>query len=87
MSPARTKAAFDRVASVPAPPAQVLPAPAAAPAMRKYTVKLTAADADRFDELVLLARRRSGRRIEKSDLIRGLIRAASTYPELLDRLT
>jgi 3-oxoacyl-ACP reductase-like protein len=83
----RTKTAFDRAAAAPPPPAQVLPAPPAAPATRKYTVRLDAADADRFDELVLLARRRSGRRVEKSDLIRGLIRTATTYPELLDRLT
>lgn len=52
----------------------------------KFTVLLEAADAEAFDELALAARRRTGRRIGKGELVRALIRLADSRPGLLDDL-
>lgn len=77
--------AFDRISAVPPPPAEVAAAPAVH-GTRKYTVRLDVDEADRFDQLMLEARRRSGRLVEKSDLVRALIDLATRDEALLDRL-
>lgn len=79
----RSRSAFERTAATPPPPAVAAPA---AVETRKYTVLLDLADAERFDALLLDARRRTGRHIGKSDLVRALIEHASADRSLLDRL-
>lgn len=55
--------------------APAIPSPAAdaRPRRSKFTVNLSAHDAEDFDALVLTARRTLGRRVDKSELIRAAI--------------
>ncbi|MCT2548684.1 hypothetical protein [Streptomyces atratus] len=48
----------------------------------KYTLLLDPQDALTLDELALQMRRRTGRRIEKSEILRALIRLADTKPTI-----
>ncbi|MGK5501341.1 hypothetical protein [Streptomyces sp. URMC 125] len=55
--------------------------PAPAPAARsKYTLLLDQDDALTLDQLALDLRRRTGRPIDKSEILRALIRLADTHP-------
>ena len=53
---------------------------------RKFTVLFDASSADDFDSLVLEARRQSGRRIDKSEVVRALIDLTRNDPDLLQRV-
>ncbi|MFJ2645060.1 MULTISPECIES: hypothetical protein [unclassified Streptomyces] len=48
----------------------------------KYTLLLSQEDALSLDQLALQMRRRTGRRIEKSEILRALIRLADTKPAI-----
>jgi len=56
----------------------------------KYTLLMDPADADALDHLLLRQRRTTGRRVTKSQLIRGLLTLALTdstvLNQVLDRL-
>lgn len=52
----------------------------------KYTALLDAETAEAFDELALIARRKLGRKIDKSTIIRVLIRMASDDPSVRERM-
>lgn len=74
-------------------PAEVEPAPAPkpqpAPAVRtttKYTALLDDPTAVAFDELALIARRKLGRRVDKSQLMRALILLAADDASLRDQV-
>ena len=75
-------ARFGQVATTARPPVAA-PAPAA---FRKYTVLLDAAAADTFDEAVLKLRRRTGRRIDKSEIVRELVQLLDEDPALVEQL-
>lgn len=51
----------------------------------KYTLLLAASDALTLDELALRLRRRTGRRVEKSEIMRALIRLTER-PDVFDAL-
>ncbi|MFG2299170.1 hypothetical protein [Streptomyces sp. NPDC048603] len=55
---------------------------ATASAKSKFTVLLDPADALAFDSLALDMRYRAGRRVEKSEILRTLIRLAETDPRV-----
>lgn len=61
------------------------PAPPAKPS--KYTLLLEADDALTLDQLALELRRLTGRRVEKSEMLRALIRIAYTHRPTADALT
>jgi hypothetical protein len=54
--------------------------------LSKYTALLDGETAAMFDQLALTARRKTGRRIDKSKLIRAMIRLASDDAGLLEQL-
>lgn len=61
----------------PAPPRAAPPAGAGKPARTKYTMLLTDADATDLDGVVELLRRQLGRRrVDRSEVLRGLVRLA-----------
>ncbi|MFE4177523.1 hypothetical protein ACFRR7_36725 [Streptomyces sp. NPDC056909] len=53
----------------------------------KYTLLLDQDDALSLDELAIQMRRRTGRRVEKSEILRTLIRLAETNPPVFAALT
>ena len=57
--------------------------PLPAPPMVKYTLLMTADDADALDHLLLRVRRTQGLRVAKSQLIRSLIRLTVADATLL----
>jgi hypothetical protein len=65
-------------ATSPAPADQTRPTVA-------YTLRLTAEESLAADELTMTARRTTGRRIERSALIRALLQLAANDPALLTR--
>ncbi|MGL5828370.1 MAG: hypothetical protein ACRC0L_02225, partial [Angustibacter sp.] len=73
------------------PRARELPDPAtprpdrASQSTISYTLRLTPDEALAADELTMTARRTTGRRIERSDLIRALLHLATNDPTLLTR--
>lgn len=73
-------------------PAAPAPAPAAEkpvtekPATTKYTALLDDPTAIAFDELALVARRKLGRRVDKSKLLRALILLAADDAALRDQV-
>jgi hypothetical protein len=74
-------------ASRPAASQVARPAAAAAPARTKYTMLLTDADADDLDEVVRLVARQLGRRrVDRSEVLRGLVRLARRDLTLLAQL-
>jgi hypothetical protein len=85
VAPARpsTPAAADASAATPAGAADKVK-------MTKYSIQLVDADALRFDELALAARRKLGRRVDKSELLRALLLLAaddaSLRGQLIDQL-
>jgi len=52
------------------------------PRPRKWTLLLEQEDALRFDELVVEMRRRTGRAVDKSEIVRELIRLAEASPPI-----
>lgn len=54
--------------------------------LSKYTVKLEPATAEEFDGLALRARRRLNRRVDKSEIVKALIRLASDDASLADQV-
>lgn len=54
--------------------------------MSKYTVNLDGETAAMFDHLALIARRKLGRRVEKSKMIRALIRMANADTALREQM-
>jgi hypothetical protein len=63
------------------------PASGGAPARTKYTMLLTDADADDLDEVVALVARQLGRRrVDRSEVLRGLVRLARRDLALLAQL-
>jgi hypothetical protein len=73
------------------PPVEEVPVPvqtrkATHAGMSKYTVLLDGETAAAFDELALIARRRTGVRIEKSALLRVLIRLAADDAALREQV-
>ncbi len=52
----------------------------------KYSIQLDDADAVRFDELALVARRKLGRRVDKSELLRALLLLAADDASLRDQV-
>src|SRR3954451_11847970 len=75
--------------SIPAEPAALAAAPAGVgdkPKTTKYSIQLDDSDALRFDELALVARRRLGRRVDKSELLRALLLLAADDASLRDQL-
>lgn len=54
--------------------------------MSKYTALLDQETAAMFDQLALIARRKLGRKIDKSKLMRALIRLASDDASLRDQM-
>lgn len=75
-------ARFGQVATTARPAA--VESPVAAP--RKYTVLLDAASADAFDQAVLALRRRTGRRIDKSQVVRELLALLAEDEALLEQV-
>lgn len=81
-----------RPAPTPEPPALVVEtAPAGKPVadkprMTKYTALLDDVTGVAFDELALVARRKLGRRVDKSELIRALILLAADDASLRDQV-
>lgn len=82
MSGESRAAKFGAVATTPRTPA---PAPPAMPT-RKYTVLLDGTAADAFDETVLTLRRRTGQRVDKSQVVRELVQLLSEDPTLVQQL-
>ncbi len=80
-------ARFGQVATTLRPAA----APTAVAAQRKYTVLLEAASADAFDEALLDLRRRTGKRVDKSQVVRELLALlaedTALRKEVADRLS
>jgi hypothetical protein len=77
------------------PPAYVLPrsptpgpppADGSRPRRSKYTVLLDDWAALAFDQLQLQLRRRCGRRVDKSEIIRALVSLAEDDPALVDQV-
>jgi hypothetical protein len=66
-------------------PTSRTPAGAATPATVAYTLRLTAAESLAADELTLAARRTTGRRVDRSGLIRALLALATDDPTILAR--
>ncbi len=64
--------------------ADTSPPPGPVRSTSKYTLLLDARLATTLDELALRLRRRTGRRVEKSALLRALIMLAADDPTLLD---
>lgn len=60
------------------------PVPAVGEELRKYTIKLTPALADLSDGDVLTIRRRLGRKVDKSEVVRALLTQLHDDPTLLD---
>lgn len=56
------------------------------PAQRKYTVLIDAELADDFDASLLQFRRRAGRRVDKSEVIRELVSLFNEDPSLADQV-
>jgi len=54
--------------------------------MSKYTALLDVETATAFDELALRARRATGRRVEKSEILRALITLAADDASLRDQI-
>jgi hypothetical protein len=70
-----------------AAPPVARPAAAGVPARTKYTMLLTDADADDLDEVVRLVARQLGRRrVDRSEVLRGLVRLARRDLALLAQL-
>jgi hypothetical protein len=65
-------------------PIQAAPEPK--PVMSKYTALLDADTAAEFDGLALMARRKLGRRVDKSEIVRALIRLAADDASLRDQV-
>jgi hypothetical protein len=63
------------------------PGPSAPPKPSKYTLLLDQDDALTLDQLALTLRRRTGRPVDKSEILRALIRLADTDPAVSDGLT
>ena len=57
-------------------------APDDAPRRRKWTLLLDQDEALRFDELVVEMRRRTGRAVDKSEIVRQLLRLAEASPPI-----
>lgn len=73
-------ARFSRAADA---PAEAPPSPASGQRRgSKFTVILAPGDAEDFDAVVLAARRALGRRVDKSEVIRALIRLLTEDDEL-----
>jgi hypothetical protein len=71
-----------------AAPQVARPASAATPARTKYTMLLTDADADDLDDVVRLVARQLGRRrVDRSEVLRGLVRLARRDLTLLAQLS
>lgn len=84
---AATIGTHTRATAEPATPAEAVAAPVAGGArMSKYTALLDDATAVAFDELALIARRKLGRRVDKSQLIRALILLAADDASLRDQV-
>jgi hypothetical protein len=62
------------------------PPPTERPPTSKYTANLDADTATEFDGLALAARRKLGRRVDKSDILKTLIRLAADDATLRDQL-
>lgn len=71
--------------AAPAPSAE-RPATRTAPPTSKYTANLDADTAAEFDGLALTARRKLGRRVDKSDILKTLIHLAADDASLRDQL-
>jgi hypothetical protein len=61
-------------------------APTAKPATSKYTALLDVDTAAEFDGLALMARRKLGRKVDKSEIVRSLIRLAADDASLRDQM-
>src|SRR4051794_10054557 len=83
VAPVRPSASAADVASA-AAPAGV--GDKAKPKTTKYSIQLDDGDALRFDELALVARRKLGRRVDKSELLRALLLLAADDASLRDQL-
>jgi hypothetical protein len=68
------------------PPSAERPPAKTAPPTSKYTANLDADTATEFDGLALAARRKLGRRVDKSDILKTLIRLAADDASLRDQL-
>jgi hypothetical protein len=71
--------------AAPSPSAE-RPATRTAPPTSKYTANLDADTAAEFDGLALTARRKLGRRVDKSDILKTLIHLAADDASLRDQL-
>lgn len=85
-------ARFGRAAA-PKPQQVDPPAPAKAPAAQreepkgsKFTVIFSREEAEAFDEFLLGARRRLGRRVDKSEVLRNLLELTYSDPSLEQQL-
>ncbi len=65
------------------PAVSAIKPPVPATPMVKYTLLMTADDAEAFDHLLLRVRRTEGRRVPKSQLIRSLLHLAVADASLL----
>jgi hypothetical protein len=75
----------EETAAAPAPSAE-RPAARTAPPTSKYTANLDADTAAEFDGLALTARRKLGRRVDKSDILKTLIHLAADDASLREQL-
>lgn len=83
-APTGGAARFGQVATTPRSAAGATGKTVAAP--RKYTVLLDATRADAFDQLLLVIRRRTGKRVDKSHVVRELLALLDEDPALLGEL-
>lgn len=56
-------------------------------ARRAYTVRLSAAESDQFDEYVMAVRKSTRRRVDKSELFRAFIQMLGDDQGLLDEVS
>jgi hypothetical protein len=72
--------------AAPPSPSEERPSARTTPLTSKYTANLDADTAAEFDGLALTARRKLGRRVDKSDILKTLIHLAADDASLRDQL-